>query len=209
MRERNVGIRADDCKLDVHLNTGDGVSREYRVGILVEIFWAFLMAGVPIGIFTMAIVWWALHNGHFQESLDIKALEREIKAMSKSKKKDKKEDDAKLHPIQKKWAKFGGGFYGIVALFTYVVIEVIEIIDMISRFGGFISFIRQLDLDVIINMLVEALTNFIAAMVWPLYWMRRIDTDQTWVWFVMAYAGYWLGLKLAQALIRRRQGAET
>jgi hypothetical protein len=178
------------------------------VGLLIEVFWALLMVGIPIGMFTLVIVWWALQRGHFQETLDIKALEREIKAMSKKNKKNKKEDKPDLHPVQKKWAKFGGGFYGIVALFTYVVVEVTEIITMVMNFGGFFGLLKQLDLDVIINMLVEALTNFITAMVWPVYWMDRIDTDQTWVWFVMAYAGYWLGLKLAQVLIQRRQGAE-
>ena len=178
------------------------------MGLLIEVFWALLMVGIPIGVFTLAIVWWALQRGHFQETLDIKALEREIKAMSKNNKKNKKEDKPDLHPVQKKWAKFGGGFYGIVAFFTYVVVEVTEIISMVMNFGGFFGFLKQLDLDVIINMLVEALTNFITAMVWPLYWMRRIDTDQTWVWFVMAYVGYWAGLKLAQILVQRRQGAE-
>jgi hypothetical protein len=179
------------------------------VGLLIEVFWALLMVGIPIGIFTLAIVWWALQRGHFQETLDIKALEREIKAMSKNNKKNKKEDKPDLHPVQKQWAKFGGGFYGIVALFTYVVVEVTEIITMVINFGGIFGFLKQLDLGVIISMLVEALTNFIAAMVWPLYWMDRIDTHQTWVWFVMAYVGYWLGLKLAQILVQRRRGAES
>jgi hypothetical protein len=187
-----------------------------NVGFLIEVFWALIMVGIPIGIFTLAIVWWALQKGHFQESLDTRALEREIKAMTKKNKKNKKdkegkkenkENETKLHPVQKKWAKFGGGFYGIVAFFTYIVVEVREIITMIINFGGFIAFLKQLGLDVIINMLVEALTNFITAMVWPFYWMQRIDTDQTWVWFVMAYAGYWLGLKLAQMLVQRRSGA--
>ena len=178
------------------------------MGFLIEVFWALLMVGVPIGVFTLAIVWWTLRRGYFRESLDIKALEREIKVMSRSKKKNKKEDNPDLHPVQKKWAKFGGGFYGIVAFFTYVVVEVTEIITMVINFGGFFEFLKQLNLNVVINALVEALTNFITAMIWPVYWMQRIDTDQTWVWFVMAYAGYWLGLKLAQVLTQRRLGAE-
>ena len=179
------------------------------MGWLIECFWAFLMAGVPIGVFTLAIVWWALRNGHFQESLDMKALEREIEAMSSSNKKNKKEDKADLHPVQKKWAEFGGGFYGIVAFFTYLVVEIKEIITMISSFGGFVSFLKQLDPGVIIDMFVEALTNFITAMIWPAYWMSRIETNRVWIWFVMAYLGYWLGVKLAQVLMQRRQGVET
>jgi len=178
------------------------------VGFLIEVFWAMLMVGAPIAVFTLALVYWALLRGSFSESLDTKALQREIKAMSKKNKgKNKealKENAVEVHPLQKKWAKFGGGFYGIVAFFTYIVVEVLEIINMVKGFGGFFDFLKQLDFSVIIHIFVEALTNFISAMIWPVYWMQRIDTDHTWIWFVVAYAGYWVGLKLAQTLIQRR-----
>ncbi len=45
--------------------------------------------------------------------------------------------------------------------------EVLEIITMISNFGGFIDFIKQLDFDVIVQMFVQAIMNFVTAMVWP------------------------------------------
>ena len=170
------------------------------------------MAGVPIAVFTLALVWWALQGGHFQESLDVKALEREMKAMGKKDKKVKKEETespVSQHPLQKKWGKFGGGFYGIVAFFTYIVVEVLDITTTIMNFGGFIGFLKQLDIGVIISMFVEALTNFISAMIWPVYWMDRIETDQKWVWFVVAYGGYWLGLRMAQSMFQRRKAAET
>jgi hypothetical protein len=216
MRESNVGIPIVDCKHVVHYEPAN--KKEGRVvGFLIEIFWALLMVGVPIGVFTLALVWWALQGGHFKESSDVDALKREIKAMSKGSKKgskkktraEKKEESRKLHPLQRKWAKFGGGFYGIVAFFTYIVVEVLEIISMIMNFGGFFDFLKQLNFDVIVEMFVQALMNFITAMVWPAYWINRIDTDQVWIWFVMAYAGYWVGLKLAQTLIQRRSQVVT
>jgi hypothetical protein len=179
------------------------------VGILIEFFWAILMVGIPIAVFTLAIVWWALQKGHFQESLDTRALQGEIKSMSRKNKKKGKESRSDLHPVQKKWAKFGGGFYGIVAFFTYIVVEIYEIISVVTEFGGFLRFIRGLDLGVIIEMIVDAAMNFATAMMWPFYWMRRIETSQTWVWFVVAYAGYWLGLRLAQGLYQRRSGVRS
>ena len=110
---------------------------------LVEFFWAALMVGLPIAAFTLALVWWALSRGHFKESTDSKALEREIKRMAKTTRKASKnkntEDSGPQHPLQKKWAKFGGGFYGIVAFFTYIVVEVTDIITTIMNFGGFID----------------------------------------------------------------------
>ena len=100
------------------------------MSFLLEVFWALAMVGVPITVFSFVMVWWALEKGHFKESGDTKALERELKAMSKQNKKDKKDktkNSAKMHPVLKKWGDFGGGFYGIVGLFTYVVIEIIFI----------------------------------------------------------------------------------
>ncbi len=178
---------------------------------LIEVVWATLLVGVPVGAFTLALVWWALQGGHLKESTNTNALMREMKAMARSDKKNKKDkkNDAEwkkenLHPLRKKWAKFGGGFYGIVAFFTYIVVETLEVIDMITHLGGLIDFIKHLSLDVIIKMFVQALMNFITAIAWPVYWIERIETHQVWVWFVMAYAGYWVGLKLAQVLIQRR-----
>ena len=182
---------------------------------LIEVFWALVLVGLPIGAFTMALVYWVLKGAHSNESLDSDALRRQIMAVTKRNKKNKKNKDADkeekkaLHPLQKKWTKFGGGFYGIVAFFTYIVVEVIEIIDMIANFGGFFDFIKQLNFDVIIHMFVQALMNFVTAIAWPAYWLNRIDTDQVWVWFLMAYAGYWAGLKLVEKLIQRRSHLVT
>ena len=112
----------------------------FDVRFLIDVLWALLLVGAPIAIFTLAIVWWALARGYFLESMDTRALQREIKAMSKNNKKKKKENEADLgtalHPVQKKWTKFGGGFYGIVAFFTYIIVEVTELINMPSRFGS-------------------------------------------------------------------------
>jgi hypothetical protein len=176
---------------------------------LIEVIWALVLVGVPIALFTLAIVWWALQRGFFKETLDTRALVREIKSLSRKNKKNKIEASANQHPVQKEWAKFGGGFYGIVAFFTYLVVEVTEIATMIMDFGGFKDFLKNLNFSLVINILIEGLTNFITAMIWPLYWMKRIDTDQTWIWFAMAYMGYWAGLKLAQALIQHRSGTES
>jgi nitrogen fixation-related uncharacterized protein len=179
------------------------------VSFLIEVLWALLMVGVPIAAFTLAMFWWALERGHFKESKDTKALSLELKLMSKKGKKNKSKKADDLHPVLKKWGQFGGGFYGIVGLFTYIVIEVREVIDMIIGFGGVIDFLKQLDFGLIIDIFVAAIMNFVAAIIWPLYWLKRIDTEQTWIWFVVAYAGYYAGMKAAQILVQRRSGAKS
>ena len=186
------------------------------VSFLIEIFWALLMAGLPIAIFTLAIVWWALEGGHFKELADSKSLEDEIKAFSKNLKKDKKKNkakgkktQAKQHPLLSKWSSFGGGFYGIVAFFTYIVVEVREIITTIINFGGFIEFLKQLDFGLVIEMFINAIMNFVVAIAWPWYWLKQIDSEQVWVWFVVAYLGYRAGLRAAQILKQRRGESKT
>ena len=179
------------------------------MGFLIEVIWALVLVGVPIALFTLAMVFWALQRGYFKETLDSKALGREIKALSRKNKKNKSEVPGKQHLVQKEWARFGGGFYGIVAFFTYLVIEVTEIATVIMNFGGFIDFLKHLNFNLVISMIIEGLINFITAMIWPLYWIKRIDTDQTWIWFAIAYIGYLAGLKLAQALFQHRSNTET
>ena len=176
------------------------------MALLKEAIWSLALVGVPISLFTLAIAWWAMRNGHLQDANDSKAIGLGLKAMSK--RKVEPEND-KRDLIQKKWAKFGGGFYGIVAFFTYVVIELTEIATMIINFGGFWSFIKSLNIGLIINIFIEAFMNFITAMVWPVYWINRIDTQQTWLWFIAAYVGYLFGLKLAGQLNQRHTGAES
>jgi len=177
--------------------------------MIIEAIWAVVLVGVPITSFTLAIVWWGLRNGHFKEINDHKELGRELKKMAKGKTKSENENSENNKPdlIQKKWSKFGGGFYGIVAFFTYLVVEIREIVDMILNIGGLWEFLKQFDIDVIVQLFISAITNFVTAMVWPVYWMKRIDTNQVWMFFVAAYGGYVLGLKLAQRLNQRSTDA--
>jgi hypothetical protein len=217
VREAKVGICAADCKHDVNLKRAK-IERGCNVDFLIDVLWAVLMVGVPIALFTLALVYWVLQRGHFSEAENTRALQREIKIMSKNKKKKKgeknggkasAEDVIELHPLQKKWTRFGGGFYGIVAFFTYIVVELGEIFSVIMNFGGLFDFLKQLNVDLLIRILIDALMNFVTAITWPVYWMQRIETSYTWVWFLVAYAGYWLGLKLAQMLVQRRSQVAT
>lgn len=173
--------------------------------LLKDVLWALMMVTIPVGLFTLAVAWWALRNGHLADVEDSKAIGLGLKAMSKAKVKAK---DDKRTLIHKKWSKFGGGFYGIVAFFTYSIIEMLEITTMIMNVGGLWKFIKQLNLDVLIRFFIDAIMNFVSAMVWPLYWIKRIDTNNIWVWFIAAYAGYLLGLKLAHRLNEARSQAE-
>ena len=167
-----------------------------------ELFWAAGLAALPVAIFTAAIVWWATRNGHLDNLTDSKSVRLKLKALSNQKVKKGEED--KRDFVHKKWSKFGGGFYGVVALLTYIVVEFRELIDMVVNIGGFIPFLHNLSLGVIISMFVSAIMNFVYAMAWPWYWIMNIDTQYVWLWFIAAYAGYWCGMQL---VLKRMQQA--
>ncbi len=167
--------------------------------IIGEIFNAFILA-IPVAVISFALVWWALHKGLLQEKEKFHALKQEIKAMSKSVKKSKTKDGPDMHPVHRKWLKFGGGFYGIVAMYTYVQVEWQELVSFISSFGGLGAFIRNLGIDVIIRILIDGLMNFITAIAWPFYWIGELGSSHMWVWLGITYAAYWLGMKSAQRL---------
>jgi hypothetical protein len=56
--------------------------------------------------------------------------------------------------------------------------------------GGLIS--------LLINLFIESIMNFVAAIAWPVYWLGR--AQPFWLWLIVAYAGYWLGVRAAQKI---------
>ena len=39
--------------------------------------------------------------------------------------------------------------------------------------------------------------NSFFALAWPAYWISSINAGHAWIWFIVAYAGYWSGSNLA------------
>lgn len=224
-----------------------------------DIFYAVVIAGLPIMALTFAVIWWAISRGRL-EGNSVGELQQSIKALGKRQEKKanaevetqmaagmessklslgdlgmgklgqdglvgktngesngkgdgkadaqkqtaKADEDGteKLDPVLEKWFSFGGGFYGIVALYTLVVIEWDEVWgfltalpDLLFSFdiGGLIS--------LAISLFIESIMNFFTAIAWPLYWLNVAGNP--WIWGAVAYAGYWLGIKVAQQVADR------
>jgi len=174
-----------------------------------EFFKALFSAGIPVAVTSYLLAWWALKNGYFGQVDGIKGLESEVKRLTskksrKERKRLKKSGAAepeparhKMNPVHNKWLSFGGGFYGVVALMTYAVIELGEIRDFIFNLGGFFQMLANLSLDLIIGFIINSFMNFIWAMTWPIYWMSEVSASYFWIWFLLAYGGYWAGTRYA------------
>ena len=160
-----------------------------------------LMAGLPVGVVAYLLIWWSLRQGYLGEASTFKDVEEEVKVRKKDKEKSKASD-----PVHRKWLSLGGGFYGVVALITLAWIEIGEVMDFFSNFEGIGPFVGSLSVGFFVNLIIETIRNTITALVWPLYWLSSIRTPHPWVWFVVAYAGYWAGSSLA--IQRFRNGVE-
>lgn len=171
--------------------------------MISEIFTAFFKAGLPVGVAAYLLVWWALRNGYLSGVENVREIEREVKRLAKDKE-SKPEGDL----VHRKWLAMGGGFYGVVAVLTWVFIELGEILDFITSFESFDALIQSLSVGTLINMFIEAIKNSFLAIAWPVYWLTDIPSNHIWIWFIVAYGAYWLGSTLAARQFARRGGAD-
>lgn len=192
-----------------------------------ELIRALFLAGIPVGLASYALVWWSLRQGYLGSVGSVRELEQGIRLISKQRRQDRKrrkagkkpiaaEDRAeppgtplqRIDPVHRKWLTFGGGFYGIVGLLTYAVVEFGELRDFFMNFESLAALLRQFGIDMLVNLLVDALVNFVVAIAWPVYWMSEFAMHHIWIWFGVAYLAYWAGVKLA---VRRfgRAGTRT
>lgn len=160
--------------------------------MIIEIFTAVLKAGIPVGIGAYLLVWWALRNGYLNETESLRDIEKEVKKMAKD-----KESKLKSDPVHKKWLSMGGGFYGVVAVLTWLFVELREILDFITSFDGISGLMENFSVSMLVNLFIEAIKNSFLALAWPVYWLSDIPGEYIWAWFIIAYAGYWAGSKLA------------
>jgi hypothetical protein len=179
-----------------------------------ELIRAFFMAGVPVAVTSFLLVWWSLRQGYLGPAGSVRDLEKSMKAMSKKrrqvrkqrkaeKKVSKKQPDTeeivtsgnRIDPVHNKWLAFGGGFYGIVGLMTYAVVEFGELRDFFLGFESLAALLAQFGFDMLVNLLIDAVMNFVIAIAWPVYWMSEIAMNEVWIWFAVAYFGYWAGVK--------------
>ena len=160
--------------------------------MITELFTALFMAGLPVAVTAWFLAWWALRNGYLDSVEGVKDIEREVKRLAKDKERSKQAD-----PVHRKWLALGGGFYGVVAFLTWVVIEARDLWGFFQSFEGFSAFLDALSLQTLIGLFIEALMNTFFALAWPVYWMQDFRGNYLWLWFIAAYAGYWAGSQLA------------
>lgn len=163
--------------------------------LVASLFRAILTLGLPVAAITFGLVGWAIRAGVLDSHENMDSLRKSIRGLRKRESGKRR----KINPVHDKWLKFGGGFYGVVALYTYFLIEWDDFWTFVKGLG---HLVLRLDIGVLVNFLVNSITNFVGAIAWPAYWAQRASSQVFWVWILLAYGAYWLGMTLALRHVR-------
>ncbi|MCW8876199.1 MAG: hypothetical protein OQJ89_09955 [Kangiellaceae bacterium] len=164
-----------------------------------QAFIALLKAGLPVFLVSLVTLYW-INNRSDKQFHEI--IEKKEKSH-----KDEKDSEEDKHSdfLHKKWVQFGGGFYGMVGLWTYLVVEWKELTTIITDFKPFDLTISNIITEVIIKFLIESILNLLTALTWPIYWIGKMQGTSIWLAFIAAYLGYWVAETLLKNHFSKHQ----
>lgn len=163
-----------------------------------EILRAIFIGGLPVAIFTFAVVQWSVVTGRMDRLSGTQHLEKQHRGHAKKARKDKRisPDSRAGDLLHNKIVSFGGGYYGTMAVLTYALIECLEIWQFLVAMLDPDTWFNRLGIELVIEFLVNSITNLVAAFVWFSTLPGYIRIDNGWVWLAVTYAAYWLALQI-------------
>jgi hypothetical protein len=185
--------------------------------IVLEAIRAAALGALPIACFTFLTVQWSIVSGRLPKFSDAKDLQaqykkqraeiKETKRIAKEKKKNKKTGQPEIEQAQQentsffhkrkggdlmfnKLLFFGGGFYGTMALFTYLIIEVIEILTFFGKIIDVTNWHFTFSIQFLVDLFINSIMNIVAAFIWFQTLPKYVDVNNGFVWIAAAYLGY-------------------
>lgn len=155
--------------------------------------WTLASAVVIVGFPVFALSWFIFQRLFASGTLDIslsgKDFDKHVSKLGKSFKDGR--------GFEARWMKFGGGFYGIGAMWTLIIVELRDLVAFVSAFEGFGGLLEDGIVSLIVAFFINQLQNFITAITWFLYWGDGIGIA---IYLAVAYGGYYAGVQLARSL---------
>jgi len=182
--------------------------------IIIETIRAAVLGALPIACFTFLTVQWSIVSGRlpkFSDAKDLRAQYKkkrdEIKQAKKQAKQqkqtgmpEKEQGQQQNQPffhkrkggdlLYNKLLFFGGGFYGTMALFTYLIIEVAEILTFFGKIIDVTHWHFTFSLQFLIDLLINSIMNIVAAFIWFQTLPDYVDVNNGFIWIGAAYLGY-------------------
>jgi hypothetical protein len=101
--------------------------------------------------------------------------------------------------VRQLWESRGGGFYGFVAVLTFLYLEALDLAGDVAGLGGI-----RIDVGWVIGFLVEnlvdAVMNGVRSAIWPLAWLERFGIGLRSAAFL---AAAYLAYRLVRPLVLR------
>jgi len=166
--------------------------------LIFEVIKAFVISGIPVGVFSFLMFYFAYKKSYLSTDIEIKhAFKNKNDAHSTLSKKHKKS----LLFLHSKWATFGGGFYGLIALITFVVIELTQIINFWLGVRSLNDIFDLFSISALIGMFVDSILNMVKSVLWFTYWPSQLSADNFILWILVAYVSYRIGAKYAKCYV--------
>lgn len=165
-------------------------------GIMFEILSAVFTLGVPVFLVTWYLLRRLYRSGKLEQGVDFETLKTRLKGI----KKEQESSDDFLH---RNWMKFGGGFYGITAVATLILIELADLLNFISNFPGIAALIEKGPVSLFADFIVNQIENFFTSILWFAHWGD--DGSGVLIWAISAYACYYLGVRAAERSLEEWQ----
>ncbi|MGJ8664692.1 MAG: hypothetical protein ACSHWU_13635, partial [Marinicella sp.] len=103
-----------------------------------------------------------------QSAESLAVIENKDKAgLKKLKQELKTEQWSWQNVVMSKWVTFGGGFYGVMAVLTYIVVEFREVVDFLTSEQSLMATLSAMEISDVVGFFVNSLMNFITAITWP------------------------------------------
>ena len=122
---------------------------------------------------------------------DRKTTAAELKLANKA---FKEEKGKKKNYLYGKWLWFGSGFYGLAALWTFIVVELKDLFYFIFAFPGFEALFGNGFISFLIAAILNQIGNIGSAFTWFHYW----PDNSVLIWIAAAYLGYMMGIQMAK-----------
>lgn len=161
--------------------------------MLIELLSATFELGLPVAALTWLLFYRLYSRGELARDADRKTIKTALKEIRKAEKESKQPAESVLHA---KWMRFGGGFYGVAALWTLLAIEASGAAGVIAHPSSLEDMFRGGIGGFITHWVTNQVGTLVQAALWFTWWPGKGNSPVVWV--IVAYAGYLAGLHLAR-----------
>lgn len=150
---------------------------------------------LPLAAVTYLLVGWLLARGKLPGFNDRRALQHSLVSL----KQDLKKSRAYGNPFLAKWMRFGGGFYGLTAMYTFFVLEPPVIFSLIQQAVSPVNWSLGGLIALFLDFLISSIQQLVRAAVWFAYWFENVDGEVMIVGVIACYLAYVLAARRARS----------